>query len=166
MLAFTFTERAADQLRGRVRGALRARAREANRDGEEERGLEVERLARDTEAAWISTIHGFCRRMLATHPVAAGIDPRFRVLDEGESTRLRGRAFWAALEELLSGSDPEATGRIVAAATPRGLRGIVVSAYDELRSRGHAEPALPDPPAIDPGAALTELGEAARAALA
>jgi len=38
------------------------------------------------------TIHGFCRRLLATHPAAAGIDPRFRVLDEGEASRLRRRA--------------------------------------------------------------------------
>src|SRR5262249_40076676 len=108
MLAFTFTERAADQLRGRVRGALRARAR----DAEGERQLELARLSRDTEGAWISTIHGFCRRLLAAHPVAAGVDPRFRVLDEGEASRLRNRAFWAALEQLLSGADPETASRV------------------------------------------------------
>jgi ATP-dependent helicase/nuclease subunit A len=165
LLAFTFTERAADQLRGRVRGALRARAREAGAAGDEERRLELDRLARDTEGAWISTIHGFCRRILAAHPVAAGIDPRFRVLDEGAASRLRSRAFWAALETLLAGGDPEATSRIVAALTPKGLRSIVVSAHDELRSRGK-EPQLPDAPAVDPAAAVAELGEAAAGALA
>src|SRR5262249_3709399 len=155
----------ADQLRARVRAALRVRARSAKEGGDEDRALELERVARDTEAAWISTIHGFCRRLLASHPVAAGVDPRFRVLDEGASSRLRSRAFWAALEELLSGADPEQAGRIVAAATPRGLRGIVVSAYDELRSRGNADPALPEPPEIDPAAALAKLANAAGAAL-
>ena len=164
LLAFTFTERAADQLRGRVRGALRARAREAGAAGEEERRLELERLARDTEGAWISTIHGFCRRLLAAHPVAAGIDPRFRVLDEGESSRLRSRAFWAALDALLSGGDPDDTSRIVAALTPRGLRSIVISAHDELRSRGE-EAQLPEAPVVDPAAAVAELGEAAAEAL-
>jgi ATP-dependent helicase/nuclease subunit A len=165
VLAFTFTERAADQLRGRIRGALRARAREAGATGDEERRLQLERLARDTEAAWISTIHGFCRRLLAAHPVAAGIDPRFRVLDEGESSRLRSRAFWAALNELLSGGDPDDTSRIVAALTPKGLRSIVVSAHDELRSRG-AEPRLPEAPHVDPAAAVAELGAASSEALA
>jgi ATP-dependent exoDNAse (exonuclease V) beta subunit len=164
ILAFTFTERAADQLRGRVRGALRARAGEAGAAGDEERRLELERLARDTESAWISTIHGFCRRLLAAHPVAAGIDPRFRVLDEGESSRLRGRAFWAALEGLLSGGDPDATSRIVAALTPKSLRSIIVSAHDELRSRGQ-QPRLPEAQAVDPAAAVAELGEAAAEAL-
>ncbi len=164
VLAFTFTERAAEPLRGRVRGALRARAREAGANGDDERRLELERLSRDTEAAWISTIHGFCRRLLAAHPVAAGIDPRFRVLDEGESSRLRGRAFWAALDSMLSGGDPEAASRIVAAVTPKGLRSIVISAHDELRSRGQ-EALLPEPPSVDPAVALAELGEAASEAL-
>jgi ATP-dependent exoDNAse (exonuclease V) beta subunit len=164
LLAFTFTERAADQLRGRVRGALRVRAREAGAAGDDGRRLELERLARDTEAAWISTIHGFCRRLLAAHPVAAGIDPRFRVLDEGESSRLRSRAFWAALDALLSGGDPDATSRIVAALTPNGLRSIVISAHDELRSRGE-EAQLPQAPVVDPAAAVAELGEAAAEAL-
>jgi ATP-dependent helicase/nuclease subunit A len=165
ILAFTFTERAADQLRGRVRGALRARAREAGAAGDDGRRLELERLARDTEAAWITTIHGFCRRMLAAHPVAAGIDPRFRVLDEGESSRLRSRGFWAALDRLLSGGDPDDTSRIVAALTPRGLRSIVVSAHDELRSRGE-EARLPQAPIVAPAAAVAQLGEAATEALA
>jgi ATP-dependent helicase/nuclease subunit A len=165
ILAFTFTERAADQLRGRIRGALRVRAREAGASGDDERRLELEHLSRDTESAWISTIHGFCRRMLAAHPVAAGIDPRFRVLDEGEASRLRGRAFWAALDEMLSGNDPEATSRIVAAVTPQGLRSIVISAHDELRSRGQ-EPLLPEIPPADPAAAIAELREAAAEALA
>ena len=164
ILAFTFTERAAEQLRGRVRGDLRARAREAGAAGNEGRRLELERLARDTEAAWISTIHGFCRRLLATYPVAAGIDPRFRVLDEGESSRLRSRAFWAALDALLSAGDPDATSRIVAALTPRGLRSIVISAHDELRSHGE-EARLPEAPVVDPAAAVVELGEAAAEAL-
>src|SRR5262249_50280581 len=46
ILAFTFTDRAAAQLRDRIRRELRER-------GEQ-------RLARETEGAWITTIHGFC----------------------------------------------------------------------------------------------------------
>nr|MBA2513353.1 UvrD-helicase domain-containing protein [Solirubrobacterales bacterium] len=143
ILAFTFTERAADQLRGRIRGALRARAREAAERGDEELRLELKRLGRQTEASNISTIHGFCRRLLAAHPATAGVDPRFRVLDQGEATRLQGRAFWDALDRLLSEGDREDTARLVGAATPRTLRTIVVTAYDELRSRGRQTPELP-----------------------
>ena len=71
ILAFTFTERAADQLRRRVREELAARVRGAE-------GEQLEALAEALEAidrAWISTIHGFCRRVLASHPAAAGHRP-------------------------------------------------------------------------------------------
>ena len=44
-------------------------------------------LARELDAAWISTIHGFCHRLLRAHPFAAGIDPRFRVLDDAPGAR-------------------------------------------------------------------------------
>ncbi|MGI8605701.1 MAG: UvrD-helicase domain-containing protein [Gaiellaceae bacterium] len=166
ILAFTFTERAADQLRGRIRGALRARGRQAAERGDEELRLELKRLGRQTEASNISTIHGFCRRLLAAHPAAAGVDPRFRVLDQGEATRLQGRAFWDALDRLLSAGDREDTARLVGAATPRTLRTIVVTAYDELRSRGSQKPELPEIPPSDPAEAIVALARAAAEALA
>ena len=62
ILAFTFTERAADQLRRRIRAELARRA-----DGASGEELEALRETQDaTERAWISTIHGFCRRLLAS----------------------------------------------------------------------------------------------------
>ena len=68
ILAITFTERAAGELRARVRD----RFVELNCRDE----------ARETENAWVSTIHGFCARVLRAHAIAAGLDPRFEVLDE------------------------------------------------------------------------------------
>ena len=50
----------------------------------------------------MTTIHGFCNRLLAAHPVAAGIDPRFRVLDAPEAERAAREAFDEALEEFLA----------------------------------------------------------------
>src|SRR3954454_12979475 len=74
ILAFTFTERAADQLRRRVREELARRA--ASAEGEaRETLLEA---AEASERAWISTIHGFCRRLLASHPAAARGGPGLR----------------------------------------------------------------------------------------
>ncbi len=61
ILAITFTERAAGELRSRIR----ARLVETGRTD----------LARELDGAWISTIHGFCRRLLRSYPAAAGVDP-------------------------------------------------------------------------------------------
>ena len=77
VLALTFTEKAAGELRERLRRRLTALG-------------EIER-AREAEAAWIGTIHGFCARVLRARPLAAGLDPRFTVLDEPAARRLAER---------------------------------------------------------------------------
>jgi ATP-dependent exoDNAse (exonuclease V) beta subunit len=164
VLAFTFTERAADQLRRRIRRELLIRSQTAGARGDAELARELLSIARATEAAWISTIHGFCKRLLTAHPVAAGIDPRFRVIDEPEADRLAGRAFERALEELLAAGEPAAE-RLASSAQPWMLREMIRSAHDELRSRGEEHPALPELERPNRPASLAALGNAARAAL-
>ena len=129
ILAFTFTERAAAELRQRIRRELASR-------GER-------RLARDTEGAWVTTIHGFCRRLLAAHPVAAGLDPRFRVLDAPESQRLLSQAAREAVEALVTAGD-ETVQRVTAAYRPWRIRDITLMAHERLRSQGMAAPRLPE----------------------
>ncbi len=53
---------------------------------------------------------------------------------------------------------------LAAANHKRTLIDMTSGAYDELRSRGQTEPALPEPPQVDYPAALAELIETARAA--
>jgi ATP-dependent helicase/nuclease subunit A len=159
ILAFTFTERAADQLRRRIRDELSSRMRAADGDR-----LEALREALEaTDRAWISTIHGFCRRLLASHPAAAGIDPRFRVVDEAEAERLAIRAFDSALAEMVESGEPEAL-ELAAANRRRTLLEMTRGAYDELRSHGDSNPALPELAPPDTGAAIGELVKAAHAA--
>jgi ATP-dependent helicase/nuclease subunit A len=120
ILVITYTERAAGELRGRIRRRL-------NELGRHE-------LARDLDAAWISTIHGFCNRLLRAYPFAAGIDPRFRVLDDSQGRVLRGEAFRDALEEFC-GDDP-ARLRLLAAYGGRRLRRMLTGVHETLRSSG------------------------------
>ena len=67
ILTITFTEKAAAEMRERIRGRLRE--------------LDADEAARATDGAFISTIHGFCARVLRAHALAAGLDPAFVVLD-------------------------------------------------------------------------------------
>jgi ATP-dependent helicase/nuclease subunit A len=121
LLVITYTERAAGELRSRIR----ARLEELGRDD----------LARELDGAWISTIHGFCLRLLKAHPFAAGIDPRFRVLDDSQSRVLQSEAFESALAEFLGDGDDE---RSVLLATygARALRRMLTGVYDTLRAAG------------------------------
>jgi ATP-dependent helicase/nuclease subunit A len=156
VLAFTFTDKAATELRQRIRAALELRAAAGS-----ERAREL--LARIGNV-WVTTIHGFCNRLLAGHPVAAGVDPRFRVLDAPEAERAAREAFDDALAEFLAGGE-EARERTVAAFEIDGLRAIVGSVHAELRSRGIAAPRLPAPPQPDPEAAVRRAAEVAAATL-
>jgi ATP-dependent exoDNAse (exonuclease V) beta subunit len=120
ILVITYTERAAGELRGRIRRRLRELGRHD--------------LSHDLDAAWISTIHGFCHRLLKAHPFAAGIDPRFRVLDDSQGRVLRGEAFRAALEEFCG--DDEARLRLLASYGGRRLRRMLTGVHETLRSSG------------------------------
>jgi ATP-dependent helicase/nuclease subunit A len=140
VLAFTFTDKAATELRQRVRAALELRAAAGS-----ERAAE---LLSAIGGAWVTTIHGFCNRLLAGHPVAAGIDPGFRVLDGPETERAAREAFDDALGEFLAEGEV-AQERTVAAFEIDGLRAIVSGIHAELRSRGVVAPRLPTPPQPD-----------------
>ncbi|HVQ57570.1 MAG TPA: UvrD-helicase domain-containing protein [Solirubrobacterales bacterium] len=156
ILAFTFTDKAAAELRQRIRAELSRRAE-----------LGDERAAALLPAiggAWVTTIHGFCNRLLGAHPVAAGIDPGFRVLDTPETTRAAREAFDEALREFLAASG-EGREELVATFEIEGLRALVTGVHAELRSRGEAEPQLPEPPPSDPEGAIQTAAEAAAAAL-
>ena len=167
ILAFTFTEKAAAEMRRRVRVELMRRARTA---ADPERQATLTRAARSGEAAPITTIHGFCRRLLAAHPVAAGLDPQFRVLDADEAGRVSALAFEAALEELAAADDDVAR---TAAGYRHRLPGLIRAAYSDLRNHGERRPQLPplqitafegageDPPSADE----IELADAAYGAL-
>jgi ATP-dependent helicase/nuclease subunit A len=127
MLAITFTEKAAAELRDRIRARLRA--------------LGAEEQARATEGAFISTIHGFCSRVLRAQALAAGLDPEFTVLEEPDARGLAVAAFDQALAEVAD-SGPDGTD-LVAAYRPDQLRGAILGTYNELRSRGQRDPRLP-----------------------
>jgi ATP-dependent helicase/nuclease subunit A len=163
VLAFTFTEKAAGELRARVRADLRRRAARAETGGDAERARELRALSR-APGAWVTTIHGFCRRLVAAHPLAAGVDPGFRVLDAAEAELLAERAFESAFDELLD--DPTPPRLALAAARARFvLRDLVRGAHDELRSLGRERPALDPLGEPDLAGSLDELAEAARVAL-
>jgi len=84
ILAITFTEKAATEIKERLihRFANAAEHSEA------------------IERAWVSTIDGFCSRLLQENAVAAGIAPDFTVLEQTQATRLARESAEESLDEL------------------------------------------------------------------
>jgi ATP-dependent helicase/nuclease subunit A len=125
ILAITFTEKAAANMRRKLREKF---------DPDSGRRGALER-------AWVSTVHGFCARLLRENAVFAGIDPQFHVADEREAWRLQQESIGQAMEDLFREQ------RTALRALIRGLSSIefeeaVLSAYDAMRGAGVGVEAL------------------------
>ena len=90
IVAVTFTEKAAGELKLRLREALEE-AREESAGGSAQRDR-LDRALGRLEEAQVSTIHGFCADLLRERPVEARIDPMFTVLTEAQATRMYDEA--------------------------------------------------------------------------
>ncbi|CAA9473052.1 MAG: hypothetical protein AVDCRST_MAG69-232, partial [uncultured Solirubrobacteraceae bacterium] len=144
ILALTFTEKAAGELRERLRRRLLEL-------GEGQRALE-------TDGAWVGTIHGFCARVLRAEPIAAGLDPRFTVLDEATAQRVAAQAWETALEGWAAAHGEPALA--LAGAYGIGLEPLVRDTHAALRSAGQTVPRLPEP---SPAAGRPDCGTLSRA---
>lgn len=71
VLAITYTDKAASELLSRIKDTLLA-------EGLTDQAFECEQ-------AWISTIHGFCSRLLKENALEIGLDPDFKLINELQS---------------------------------------------------------------------------------
>ncbi len=151
--AITFTEAAAAELRDRVRRALEVAvaAGEAPFDA-----------PADTDDAALTTLHGFAQRILAEHPLEAGLPPFIEVLDEIQSALVFDERWQQFLDELLDDPSLETIllRGLASGLNLNGLRDIAVLLHDH---RDRLDPAASAPP--PPGAVnLIGVFDALRAA--
>ena len=146
ILAITYTDRAAAELAARIRARLVVAGRPE--------------LARSLDRAWISTIHGFCQRLLRRHAIAAGLDPAFTVLEQPVADALRREAWTGALAELEARRGEDFLDLVTAYGEER-LREMMDRAHEALRTSGDPL-GLPEPAPLDLGAAVERARSAAR----
>lgn len=90
LVAITFTNKAANQLRDRLTDALLQRRAAATAPTEKEN---LDRALQQSDAIQISTVHSFCQRLLREMPLAAGLPFSF-TLQEAEDTQRDGKRFF------------------------------------------------------------------------
>jgi ATP-dependent helicase/nuclease subunit A len=134
ILAITFTEKAATEIKQRLLARFSSRAE----------------LRASIERAWVSTIDGFCARLLRENAIEAGIAPDFAVLEESAAQRLARESADETLEEIFR-EDPDAMRRLLEALDlstqedgrhPDLARGLL-EIYEAMRVSGVHE--LPEP---------------------
>ncbi|MBM4103192.1 MAG: helicase-exonuclease AddAB subunit AddA [Planctomycetes bacterium] len=102
VLVLTFTDSAAEEMKGRI--AKKLYEVYLQNPGDAHLRKQMVRL----DAAAIGTIHSFCKRILTEHFYLAGLGPRFGILDEDQQKLVRARAVTAAIEA--AWNDPALTG--------------------------------------------------------
>src|SRR6185295_12733491 len=119
ILAITFTEKATNQIRDRLAEEFK---------GEADRSAQIRR-------AYVSTVHGFCTRLLREHAILAGVDPRFRVLNEQQAFAIEQRSAIDALDQFLA-EDGDPVRELLRSLYSPDLAGSLIDVYDTMRAAG------------------------------
>ncbi len=92
LLVLTFTEAAAEEMKTRIAEKLSAVC-------ENEGSGRLRRQLVLLDAAYIGTIHGFCKRILTEFFYLSGLDPQFGILDPDQRDIIRAESMNEALEQ-------------------------------------------------------------------
>src|SRR6266550_4761982 len=131
IVAITFTNRAANEMRERLRDRLNHILRTAA-GNERQRWLDYKRTL---DGAVITTIHGFCARLLREFPVEARVDPQFLLLDEHRAEMLLEGVVEEALTEFISSGHVEIS-RLTLGVGRGRLAAALAQLYRDVRGQG------------------------------
>ena len=131
IVAITFTNRAANEMRERLRSELNLMLR-ISTDEERRRWLNYKRTL---DGAVITTIHGFCARMLREFPIEARVDPQFLLLDEHRAAMMLELIVEEVLSEFISNGHMEIS-RLTLGVGRARLAAALTQLYRETRGQG------------------------------
>ena len=133
IVAITFTNRAANEMRERLREQLDHLLQSAGGEGRQQ----LLSYKRTLDGAVITTIHGFCSRLLREFPVEARIDPQFLLLDEHRAAMLLEGVVEEVLNEFISLGHVKIS-RLTLGVGRGRLANAIAQIYRDVRGQGLA----------------------------
>ena len=131
LLIVTFTEAAAAEMKERISAAIEKKLEERPGD------IRLERQATLIHSAQITTIHSFCLAVIRDHFHVIGIDPGFRIAEEGELKLLKQDVLEELLEECYAEAKEEFldfTERFGSGKSDKKIEEIILKMYEYSRS--------------------------------
>ena len=131
LLIVTFTEAAAAEMKERISAAIEKKLEERPGD------IRLERQATLIHSAQITTIHSFCLAVIRDHFHVIGIDPGFRIAEEGELKLLKQDVLEDLLEECYAEAKEEFldfTERFGSGKRDKKIEEIILKMYEYSRS--------------------------------
>ena len=131
LLIVTFTEAAAAEMKERIGAAIEKKLEEWPGD------IRLERQATLIHSAQITTIHSFCLAVIRDHFHVIGIDPGFRIAEEGELKLLKQDVLEELLEECYAEAKEEFldfTERFGSGKSDKKIEEIILKMYEYSRS--------------------------------
>ncbi len=126
LVAITFTDKAASELKKRIADALEERTKNET-DGEKK--LRLQEMRSQLSFAHIGTIHSFCAQVLREYPVEARVDAGFTVLEVVDQQILEREAIRETFEEILeapsSGADEKTRDSLLFAVRALGRKEVL-----------------------------------------
>ncbi|MDQ7823921.1 MAG: UvrD-helicase domain-containing protein [Candidatus Eremiobacteraeota bacterium] len=140
ILAITFTDKAAGEMKERIRKMIDERLRSEREPLKRRRWIDARRALL---SAHISTFHSFCHRMLREHPLEAGIDPRFEVAREKQAAALLEECATRLVLQKIQARDATAT-QLVMDYGMTALVRMLMETLATIRSSGESTAILED----------------------
>ncbi|MCL5773806.1 MAG: UvrD-helicase domain-containing protein [Firmicutes bacterium] len=123
ILAITFTEKAAGEMKKRI-------ARELHQKGLEEKRRLIEK-------SWIGTIHGFCSRVLKENALEAGVDPYFLILEDYEARIMKEEVAGEVIKRELDNASTEVSDLVLDYGFDE-LANSVIACHEKMCSMGRS----------------------------
>jgi len=150
IVAITFTEKAAAELKVKMRQELEKALPDESNSSEYQR---ISEAISDLERMQVTTIHSFCGSLLRERPVEAGLDPNFEVADDLMARLVQAEVWEDWFEKQMEANDPALRRAVLIGIKPKQIRDMsesMLENHDVLKYLPSSQPPEDPEKAIGP----------------